>query len=259
MLSRRLERSGYEVVVARRRPARASRWPSRRPDLILMDMSLPVLDGWEATRRLKAAPRPHDPDHRPDRARDVRRPREGARRRLRRLRHQADRARRACSARSRPVSAPLTGDDRRQPPTHEAVGRAAPRAADAAQPDHRLRRDAGRGCRCERRVARAPSRDLDGRSRPSSSGDHAGASPHSRRSRAARTARAHARRDCASRKSASSARARERLVPTVARQGRAGWPTRPGARSCRRIGGYWSSPGALRHGFEPPHSTRRQR
>ena len=55
MLSRRLERRGYEVVIAvdgnegLDDGARAD-----APDLILMDMSLPVLDGWEATRRLKA-------------------------------------------------------------------------------------------------------------------------------------------------------------------------------------------------------------
>ena len=55
MLSRRLARTGYEVLIAvDGAQGRRSRGDARRPDLILMDMSLPVLDGWEATRRLKA-------------------------------------------------------------------------------------------------------------------------------------------------------------------------------------------------------------
>ena len=55
-LSRRLRRKGFEVLVAvdGRQGVEAAR--AAAPDLILMDMSLPVLDGWEATRRLKAAP-----------------------------------------------------------------------------------------------------------------------------------------------------------------------------------------------------------
>ena len=56
MLSRRLQRRGFEVLIAadgEQGPAMAA---AERPDLILMDMSLPVVDGWEATRRLKAAP-----------------------------------------------------------------------------------------------------------------------------------------------------------------------------------------------------------
>lgn len=56
MLSRRLQRKGYEVVIARDGEAGVIMAASERPDLILMDMSLPVLDGWEATRRLKAMP-----------------------------------------------------------------------------------------------------------------------------------------------------------------------------------------------------------
>jgi two-component system cell cycle response regulator DivK len=56
MLSRRLIRKGYEVVMATDGQQGVSMATSERPDLILMDMSLPVLDGWEATRRLKADP-----------------------------------------------------------------------------------------------------------------------------------------------------------------------------------------------------------
>jgi CheY-like chemotaxis protein len=56
MLSRRLSRRGYLVVEATDGEAALALAASERPDLILMDMSLPVLDGWEATRRLKAAP-----------------------------------------------------------------------------------------------------------------------------------------------------------------------------------------------------------
>jgi len=53
MLSRRLQRKGYEVLIAVDGEAGVTMAVSERPDLILMDMSLPVLDGWEATRRLK--------------------------------------------------------------------------------------------------------------------------------------------------------------------------------------------------------------
>ena len=56
MLSRRLKRRGYEVVIAVDGEAGVKMAQSENPDLVLMDMSLPVLTGWEATRRLKAAP-----------------------------------------------------------------------------------------------------------------------------------------------------------------------------------------------------------
>ena len=56
MLSRRLARKGYEVVIAGDGGQGVAMAQSQSPDLILMDMSLPVMDGWEATRRLKAAP-----------------------------------------------------------------------------------------------------------------------------------------------------------------------------------------------------------
>ena len=55
-LSRRWLRKGYDVLIARDGAEGAAIAASERPDLILMDMSLPVLDGWEATRRLKADP-----------------------------------------------------------------------------------------------------------------------------------------------------------------------------------------------------------
>ncbi len=54
MLSRRLIRRGYEVVVAADGMQAVAGAAHERPDLILMDMSLPTIDGWEATRRIKA-------------------------------------------------------------------------------------------------------------------------------------------------------------------------------------------------------------
>lgn len=54
MLSRRLARKGYEVACAMDGAVGVAMATSESPDLILMDMSLPVMDGWEATRRLKA-------------------------------------------------------------------------------------------------------------------------------------------------------------------------------------------------------------
>jgi two-component system cell cycle response regulator DivK len=54
MLSRRLVRNGYEVFLAMDGQQGAEMALSKQPDLILMDMSLPVIDGWEATRRIKA-------------------------------------------------------------------------------------------------------------------------------------------------------------------------------------------------------------
>jgi two-component system cell cycle response regulator DivK len=54
MLSRRLERKGYTVVVALDGAEGLRQARTDAPDLILMDMSLPVIDGWEATRQLKA-------------------------------------------------------------------------------------------------------------------------------------------------------------------------------------------------------------
>ncbi|WP_326539446.1 response regulator [Pseudorhodoferax sp.] len=54
MLSRRLIRRGYEVVLAADGAQAVADAAQQRPDLILMDMSLPTIDGWEATRRIKA-------------------------------------------------------------------------------------------------------------------------------------------------------------------------------------------------------------
>jgi CheY-like chemotaxis protein len=56
MLSRRLERKGFEVVIAVDGQAGVDMASATNPDIILMDLSLPVMDGWEATRRLKADP-----------------------------------------------------------------------------------------------------------------------------------------------------------------------------------------------------------
>jgi two-component system cell cycle response regulator DivK len=54
MLSRRLTRNGYQVSIATDGQQGVDMALSERPDIILMDMSLPVIDGWEATRRIKA-------------------------------------------------------------------------------------------------------------------------------------------------------------------------------------------------------------
>jgi two-component system, cell cycle response regulator DivK len=56
MLSRRLARNGFEVAIAVDGKQGVAMAASEKPDLILMDMSLPVLDGWEATRLLKTDP-----------------------------------------------------------------------------------------------------------------------------------------------------------------------------------------------------------
>ena len=56
MLSRRLVRRGFQVVVAADGAAGVEAAIRERPDLVLMDMSLPVVDGWQATRMIKADP-----------------------------------------------------------------------------------------------------------------------------------------------------------------------------------------------------------
>lgn len=54
MLSRRLQRKGYDVLIAVDGAEGVALAKDQLPDLILMDMSLPIVDGWEATRQLKA-------------------------------------------------------------------------------------------------------------------------------------------------------------------------------------------------------------
>ena len=56
MLTRRLERKGFEVVIAVDGQAGVDMATTANPDLVLMDLSLPVMDGWEATRHIKADP-----------------------------------------------------------------------------------------------------------------------------------------------------------------------------------------------------------
>jgi len=56
MLSRRLKRRGFELTYAADGAAAVSQTKSERPDIVLMDLSLPIMDGWEATRRVKDDP-----------------------------------------------------------------------------------------------------------------------------------------------------------------------------------------------------------
>jgi CheY-like chemotaxis protein len=56
MLSRRLEKRGYTLAIAVDGGAGVAMVKTEKPDLILMDMSLPVIDGWEATKQVKADP-----------------------------------------------------------------------------------------------------------------------------------------------------------------------------------------------------------
>ena len=56
MLSRRLARSGHEVVIAVDGQEAIDKALAEAPDVVLMDLSLPVIDGWEATRRMRSNP-----------------------------------------------------------------------------------------------------------------------------------------------------------------------------------------------------------
>jgi len=56
MLQERLKRAGHTVIIARDGASGVNLAASELPDVVLMDLSLPVLDGWEATRRIKSAP-----------------------------------------------------------------------------------------------------------------------------------------------------------------------------------------------------------
>jgi CheY-like chemotaxis protein len=56
MLSRRLERKGFSVAMAEDGRQGVAKAASEAPDLILLDMSLPIIDGWEVARQIKAAP-----------------------------------------------------------------------------------------------------------------------------------------------------------------------------------------------------------
>ncbi len=60
MLSRRLRRNGHEVIVAADGEQGLAMARAEAPALILMDLRLPAMDGWEATRRLKATPETRD-------------------------------------------------------------------------------------------------------------------------------------------------------------------------------------------------------
>jgi two-component system cell cycle response regulator DivK len=59
-LSRRLQRRGFEVLTAGDGNVGVAMAQSEKPDLVLMDMNMPELDGWEATRQIKAAPETQD-------------------------------------------------------------------------------------------------------------------------------------------------------------------------------------------------------
>ena len=152
MLSRRLVRRGYEVVIAVDGEQGVAMARSEAPALILMDMSLPGLDGWEATRQLKAAPETRGIPVIALTAHAMSGDREKA------LAAGCD------DFDTKPVDLArllekieaLLGPARAAR-EHRPRRAAPPRAAHAAEPHHRLRRDAARGAR-GRRQARAGRR-----------------------------------------------------------------------------------------------------
>ena len=122
-----LEFSGFDVIEAANGMEALQRAVDDEPDIILMDLSLPVMDGWEATRRLKADARTAgNPGRRADRScagRHFRRRQEG---RVRRVRHQAVPAGRSREGNQadprRPSSASSTGKTRRSGKHAKTVG-----------------------------------------------------------------------------------------------------------------------------------------
>ena len=100
MLGRRLQRQGFAVCCAVDGPMGVAMAVQEAPDLILMDIALGDMDGWEATQRIKSNPgtaqeqpgHGGDPDHRPHRARAGDRPGKKLRGRVCRVRHEAGRS-----------------------------------------------------------------------------------------------------------------------------------------------------------------------
>jgi CheY-like chemotaxis protein len=74
MLTRRLQRRGYEVIISVDGEDGVQKARSESPDIILMDMDLPILDGWAATQKLKADPETQPIPVRSHRPRDGWRP-----------------------------------------------------------------------------------------------------------------------------------------------------------------------------------------
>src|SRR5262249_35216404 len=128
MLKMRLELLGdFEVLTAEDGEKGCAMAVSERPDIILMDLEMPVVDGWEASRRLKGNPQTRDiPHHRAVRACARRRARKGARGGVQRVRHQADRVRSAGRNRSAHCRQPEMTPSECAPPNRRLILRAVP-------------------------------------------------------------------------------------------------------------------------------------